>query len=462
MPIRRLSGGRWMPCSAEVTIAGRRLALRRRRAVRARRSCAASWSCRSRSGPSRVNIDPLSTSKLTSSTAGTAPKSFRRPATRMAVIGFPVPAFVGDRVRRYAPSCGVSAMLPLPVRPNFAASAGACLWKQHRSRPDFLRKASSRCAARQSSRRTVVDQCLPATERGRWMSMLREAPSIAWPSPGRQPRAASRSSRGPTCSRAEQEADLPGPGLELRRAGGGDPAAERLQGDVRRRHADHRQPRRGRQPACLPEPLRPSRRHGTAPGVAATLAAAQMRLSSVVLQLARRPGRRALPPRRAREWAATRPISIPANHGLTKLRVASRKGVIFATFRPDTVALEDYLDEPLLAAHRPAVPAAHQGPGPHAPARPRQLEALFGEHARSLPRGTARTASTRRSAFIGRTRSGKAEATGRGPHSTGATYGDDWRQAAQSGNIGQDKFVASYLPGRPFPAGRPARFQRSA
>ena len=37
-------------------------------------------------------------------------------------------------------------------------------------------------------------------------------------------------------------------------------------------------------------------------------------------------------------------------HGLTKLRVASRKGVIFATFLPDTVALEEYLDEPLLAA----------------------------------------------------------------------------------------------------------------
>src|SRR5262249_61144912 len=41
-------------------------------------------------------------------------------------------------------------------------------------------------------------------------------------------------------------------------------------------------------------------------------------------------------------------------------------------------------------------------------------------------------------------------------HSTGVTYGDDWRQAGQSGNIEQDKFVANYsladpslLEGRP-------------
>jgi anthranilate 1,2-dioxygenase large subunit len=40
----------------------------------------------------------------------------------------------------------------------------------------------------------------------------------------------------------------------------------------------------------------------------------------------------------------------PKDHGLPKLRVASHKGVIFATFSPDTVALEAYLDAPLLAA----------------------------------------------------------------------------------------------------------------
>ena len=37
-------------------------------------------------------------------------------------------------------------------------------------------------------------------------------------------------------------------------------------------------------------------------------------------------------------------------HGLARLRVASHKGVIFASFSADTAPLEDYLDEPLVAA----------------------------------------------------------------------------------------------------------------
>jgi anthranilate 1,2-dioxygenase large subunit len=65
----------------------------------------------------------------------------------------------------------------------------------------------------------------------------------------------------------------------------------------------------------------------------------------------------------------------PMDHGLTKLRVASHKGVIFATFSPQTPALEEYLEEPLLSA----IDRLFSRP----------VKVLFREHARSLPRGIA-------------------------------------------------------------------------
>jgi phenylpropionate dioxygenase-like ring-hydroxylating dioxygenase large terminal subunit len=150
----------------------------------------------------------------------------------------------------------------------------------------------------------------------------------------------------------------------------------------------------------------------------------------------------------------TQPISTE-DHGLTKLRVASHKGVIFATFRPDTVALEEYLDEPLLAAidrlfSRPIKVLGHMRQ------RVRGNWKLYSENTRdpyhaALLHGFHATFGLYRTNQKRKGGSDRARA-----HSTGATYGDDWREAAQSGNIGQDKFVANYsladpslLEGRP-------------
>ncbi len=128
MPIRRLSGGNKMPCSTDVTS---------RSPTRTSPASGRSSPAIMRSvvvlpqplGPSRVSIEPLSTSKLTSSTAGTLPKSFRRPATRMVVIGF-VPGSRVFALPSYASALQPEPMLPLPLQANFAASAGTCLWKQ--------------------------------------------------------------------------------------------------------------------------------------------------------------------------------------------------------------------------------------------------------------------------------------------------------------------------------------------
>ena len=124
-------------------------------------------------GPSSVSIDPLSTSKLTSSTAATPPKSFRRPATRMAVIGFPV------AVRMNLTPLGPRAnLLPSPIG-NFAASAGlAC--GSNNSGPTFCARHQV-AALRQRHRGGVLLINAPATKPW-WMSMLREALPIAGPS----------------------------------------------------------------------------------------------------------------------------------------------------------------------------------------------------------------------------------------------------------------------------------------
>jgi hypothetical protein len=67
----------------------------------------------------------------------------------MAVMGFPVSLSFGRSEMNLTP-VGRAPMLPPPIRPNFAASAGACLWKQT-IRPDFLRKASNGCTARKAA-----------------------------------------------------------------------------------------------------------------------------------------------------------------------------------------------------------------------------------------------------------------------------------------------------------------------
>ncbi|MFO1081000.1 MAG: Rieske 2Fe-2S domain-containing protein [Reyranellaceae bacterium] len=145
----------------------------------------------------------------------------------------------------------------------------------------------------------------------------------------------------------------------------------------------------------------------------------------------------------------------PRQHGLAKLRVASRKGVIFATFSPDTAPLEDYLEEPLLGAidrlfSRPVKVLGHMRQ------RVRGNWKLYTENTRdpyhaALLHGFHATFGLYRT---NQKRKGGSDAAR--AHSTGVTFGDDWRQAAGSGNIGQDKFVSGYsledprlLEGRP-------------
>ena len=145
----------------------------------------------------------------------------------------------------------------------------------------------------------------------------------------------------------------------------------------------------------------------------------------------------------------------PKEHGLPRLRVASHKGVIFATFSPDTVPLEEYLDAPLLAAidrlfSRPIKVMGHMRQ------RVRGNWKLYSENTRD-PYHAALLHGFHATFGLYRTNQKRSGGTDRArAHSTGVTYGDDWRQAAQSGNIGQDKFVAGYsladpslLEGRP-------------
>ena len=79
-----------------------------------------------------------------------------------------------------------------------------------------------------------------------------------------------------------------------------------------------------------------------------------------------------------------------ADHGLTKLKVATRGGVVFASFDHDVESLEDYLgpDDPRLL--RPPVqrPQAEH-PRLQPPAHSGQLEADAGEHQGPLPPGPA-------------------------------------------------------------------------
>jgi phenylpropionate dioxygenase-like ring-hydroxylating dioxygenase large terminal subunit len=142
-------------------------------------------------------------------------------------------------------------------------------------------------------------------------------------------------------------------------------------------------------------------------------------------------------------------------HGLTQLRVASHKGVIFATFRPDTIELKDYLDEPLVAAidrlfSRPVKVLGHMRQ------RVKGNWKLYSENTRD-PYHAALLHGFHATFGLYRTNQKRKGGTDRArAHNTGVTYGDDWRQADRSGNVGQDKFVANYsladsslLEGRP-------------
>ena len=74
------------------------------------------------------------------------------------------------------------------------------------------------------------------------------------------------------------------------------------------------------------------------------------------------------------------------DHGLTKLKVATRGGVVFASFDHDVESLEDYLgpDDPRLLRPPLQRPQA-EDPRLQPPAHPGQLEADAGEHQGPVP-----------------------------------------------------------------------------
>ena len=144
----------------------------------------------------------------------------------------------------------------------------------------------------------------------------------------------------------------------------------------------------------------------------------------------------------------------PKDHGLARLRVASHKGVIFASFSADTVPLEEYLDAPLIAAidrlfSRPIKVLGHMRQ------RVRGNWKLYSENTRD-PYHAALLHGFH--ATFGLYRTNQKRTGGR--EGASAQHRRDLRRRLApglgSGNIGQDKFVANYsladpslLEGRP-------------
>ena len=142
-------------------------------------------------------------------------------------------------------------------------------------------------------------------------------------------------------------------------------------------------------------------------------------------------------------------------HGLRQLAVSSHKGVVFATFDPAAPSLEDFLEEPLLAAidrlfSRPVKVLGHMRQ------RIRGNWKLYVENTRdpyhaALLHGFHATFGTYRSNQRGFRSHDRARA-----HSAGGKYGDDFQHAASADAIGQDNFIASYsLTDPSLMAGRP-------
>lgn len=131
-------------------------------------------------------------------------------------------------------------------------------------------------------------------------------------------------------------------------------------------------------------------------------------------------------------------------HGLRKLTVAARKGVIFGTMHAAAPPLEEYLDVPFVAAidrlfSRPVRVLGHMRQrvrgnwklyventrDPYHAALLHMFHATFGMYRTEQKRAT----------FTDRTRA----------HSTSATWGDEFGQAATAGDtVGQDKVVQGY------------------
>ena len=142
-------------------------------------------------------------------------------------------------------------------------------------------------------------------------------------------------------------------------------------------------------------------------------------------------------------------------HGLRKLRVASHKGVIFATFDPAAPSLEDFLEEPLLHAidrlfSREVKVLGYMRQRIHGNWK------LYVENTRdpyhaALLHGFHATFGTWRSNQKGFRGHDRARA-----HSAGGRYGDEFAKPATAEAIGQDNFIAGYsLTDPSLMAGRP-------
>jgi anthranilate 1,2-dioxygenase large subunit len=150
------------------------------------------------------------------------------------------------------------------------------------------------------------------------------------------------------------------------------------------------------------------------------------------------PYRRATPP-----FGGYAPDFDMKAHGLRKLRVASHKGVIFASFDPDAPSLEQFLDEPLLAAidrlfSRPVRVLGYMRQRIHGNWK------LYVENTRdpyhaALLHGFHATFGTYRSNQKGFRGWDKARA-----HSAGGKYGDDFAKPATDEAVAQDNFIAGY------------------
>jgi anthranilate 1,2-dioxygenase large subunit len=130
-------------------------------------------------------------------------------------------------------------------------------------------------------------------------------------------------------------------------------------------------------------------------------------------------------------------------HGLRKLRVATHKGVIFATFDPHAASLQEFLDEPLLEAidrlfARPVTVLGYMRQRIHGNWK------LYSENTRdpyhaALLHGFHATFGTYRSNQKGFRGHDKSRA-----HNTGGKYGDDFHRPDTDTTVGQDNFIANY------------------
>lgn len=142
-------------------------------------------------------------------------------------------------------------------------------------------------------------------------------------------------------------------------------------------------------------------------------------------------------------------------HGLRKLRVASRNGMMFATFDPAAPDLEDFLEPPLLAAIDRLFARRVKVLG-HMRQRIRGNWKLYVENTRDpyhapLLHGFHATFGTYRSNQAGFRGHDKARA-----HSAGGKYGHDFAKPASADAIGDDNFIASYaLADQSLMEGRP-------